>query len=112
MQKFEYRAPRFAVDLTVQFTTQNSTLIARCREISKNGMTLEIQEPLPLNSFGTVSVNYQDRTIELRARVAHAGANHGGLEFIYESEAERNEVAHFVASLAAPQNRPGPVLLS
>jgi len=85
---------------------------ARCREISKDGMTLELLQPLPPNSLGTVSVSYKDWTIGLQARVAHVGATQCGLEFIYESEAERKVVAHFVASLASVQSRPGPVRLS
>jgi len=111
MQKFEYRTPRFAVDLPVRFIVQNTTLFARCREISKDGMTLELIEPIPLSSRGTVSMSHLDRTIEVQARVAHVGPVRGGLEFIYENDAERSEVDQFIASLAALQNRPGPVLL-
>jgi hypothetical protein len=112
MHRFEYRTPRFAVDLPVQFTVQNSTLFARCREISKDGMTLELMQPIPANSRGTVSVSYLNRTLELQARVAHAGEIRGGLEFIYETDAERIEVDQFIASLAGTQNRPGRVVLS
>jgi hypothetical protein len=111
MQKFEYRAPRFSVDLPVQFTVHNATLTGRCREISQEGMKLELRQPLPTDSRGMISMSYQDGTLEVKVRVAHAGAKYDGLEFIYESERERSAMARFIASLAAPQNRPGPVLL-
>ena len=111
MQKFEYRSPRFSVDLSAQLTLQNSTLIGRCKEISKEGMRLELRQPPPTNSVGTVSISHQGRTLQLKVRVAHAGATYGGLVFMYESEKERSSVAHFVASLAAPENPPGPVLV-
>ena len=101
MQKFEYRAPRFAVDLQARFTAENSTVTARCREISEGGMTLEFTSLLPPDSLGIVSVNYNGKSVELQARVAHAGARHCGLEFIYESEDERRDTALFVAFLAA-----------
>ena len=43
MQKFDYRYPRFAVDLPVRFTTQGSTLTGRCKDISHEGMRLELR---------------------------------------------------------------------
>lgn len=111
MQKFEYRTPRFSVDLPVQFTVEKLTLTGRCREISHEGMTFEARQPLTPDSSGMVSISYQDRTIEIHARVAHVAGTRSGLEFLYELETERSAVAHLVASLAAPQNRQGPVLL-
>jgi hypothetical protein len=111
MQKFEYRTPRFSVDLPAQFTVEQSTLTGRCREISQEGMTFETRQPLTSGSSGMVSMSYQDRTFEIHARVAHVAEAHGGLEFLYESEMEKSAVAQLVASLAASQNRQGPVLL-
>jgi hypothetical protein len=104
MQKFEYRSPRFPVDFPVQFAVQNLMLAGRCTEISVEGMRLEFQEPLPPNSRGTVFMNYQGNTVELKVRIAYAGEMHTGLEFIYESDQERSEVADLVASLAVLQS--------
>jgi hypothetical protein len=112
MQKFEYRTPRFPVDFPVQFTVGNLTATGRCREISRAGMILELEQPHPVNTRGTVIVSHQDRTIELQVRVAHTGPTHDGLEFLYGSDTERAEMAQMVASLAAWPNRPGPILLS
>jgi hypothetical protein len=112
MQKFEYRAPRFPVDLPVQFTVGDLTLTGRCKEISQEGMTLELRQPLTLNSSGTVSFHYREQTIQIRARVAHVAKTHCGLEFLCESETERSALAHLIASLTPAQSRPGPVLLS
>ena len=64
MQKFDYRSPRYAVDLPVEFTAERMTLKGRCRDISKEGMKLEFAEPLPPNASGIVTVSYQDRTLE------------------------------------------------
>jgi UDP-3-O-acyl-N-acetylglucosamine deacetylase len=112
MKKFKYRTPRFSVDLPVQFTLQNSVLAGRCREIGVEGMTVELK-PKPANkSRGIVSLVHLDRTIELAAQVAHVVGIRAGLAFIYESESERNAVAHFVASLAESNHQVGPVLLS
>jgi hypothetical protein len=112
MYKFDYRSPRFSVDLPVQVTVQKSTLTGRCIEIGKEGMKLELQQPLPPDASGMVSISYQDQTLQLNVRVAHAGEIHGGVEFIYKSESERNAVAQLVASLSTPRNRLGPVLLN
>ena len=64
MQKFDYRTPRYAVDLPVEFTAEHMTLKGRCRDISKEGMKLEFAEPLPANARGIVTVSYQDRPVE------------------------------------------------
>jgi hypothetical protein len=112
MKKFEYRTPRFGVDLPARFTVENAPMVGRCREISRDGMIFEFEEPLALNAQGTVTVTFHDRTIELKARVAHVEGLRGGLAFLYECESERNAVAQVVASLPSSQNRPGPVLLS
>jgi hypothetical protein len=111
MRNFVYRAPRFPVDLPVHLTIEDSTVAARCREISEDGMDLEgLEDPLPVSS-GMVAVSYKGMKIEIEARVVRSESNSGGLEFIYKSEEERNRVAHFVALAAEPRNRPGPLLL-
>ncbi len=111
MRRFVYRAPRFPVDLPVQITFEDLTVVARCREISKDGMVLEtLKNPLP-KRIGMVKVSHKGMTVELGARVARSELKLDGLQFIFKSEAERKEMAHFVASLAEAQSRPGPQLI-
>jgi hypothetical protein len=111
MRKFVYRAPRFPVDLLVQLTFEDLAVVARCREISKDGLVLEaLKCPLP-KSIGMVTVSHKGVTVEFEARVARSGSKWSSLQFIFKSEAERKEMAHFVASLAETQNRPGPQLI-
>ena len=112
MQKFDYRAPRFAVDLPVRFSLENLTRVARCKDISVEGMKLELRDPLPLNSVGTISVSYEGLALDISARVTHCQPNCDGLRFIYETDEQRNQVARLVASLAADHSKPGPVLLT
>ncbi|MGD0797061.1 MAG: PilZ domain-containing protein [Acidobacteriaceae bacterium] len=109
MQKFDYRCPRFTVDLPVRFTAQGSTLSGRCKDISSDGMRLELHEPLPPDARGTVSVSFQNRTLELSVRVADPG--NGGMEFIYESDAERKAVDRLIAQMAGARTRSGPTLV-
>ena len=109
MQKFEYRSPRFAVDLPIQFAVEQSTLAGRCKDISADGMRLELRDPLPPDACGTVFLSYRDRPFELSVRVTHTGATHDGVEFIYKSHQQRDAVAQLIASLAASANqRAGP----
>jgi hypothetical protein len=105
MQRFDYRSPRYPVDLPVRLTADNSTRLGRCRDISREGMRLELCQPLPPDACGTVSMTFQNQTLELNVRVAHAGATQDGMKFIYTSDSERNAVARLVASLTAPQDR-------
>jgi hypothetical protein len=109
MQKFDYRHPRFTVDLPAQFISQGTTLNGRCKDISHEGMRLELRQPLAPGARGVVLVSYQGRTLELSARVAHAA--NGGMEFLYESEGERKTVEQLVAALAS-RSRVGPMLVS
>lgn len=104
MQKFEYRSPRFSVDLPIRISLENSTLSGRCTEISKEGMRVELEQPLPSGVCGKVFLSYQDANFELNVRVAYAGATHSGLQFICELEQEREEVAELVESLASTQH--------
>jgi hypothetical protein len=111
MQKFEYRSPRFSVDLPVRFSVESTTVTGRSKDIGQDGMTLDLREPVQAGDSGMLSLTHQGRMIEIRARVAHVEGTHTGLEFLHESEAERSAITQLVANLATVSNRPGPVLL-
>jgi hypothetical protein len=111
MRKFDYRAPRFAVDLPVRLMFEESIQPGRCLEISTEGMKLELRQPLAPDATGTVRLSYQDAILELPVRVAHSGAFYDGVKFIYESDEQRDEVSRLVTRLTAPNHRSGPVLV-
>ncbi len=111
MRKFDYRAPRFAVDLPVRLTILESTQFGRCTEISTEGMKLEVREPLSVDVGGAVHVTFQNVSLDIPVRVAHCGTGCDGVQFVYGSDEERDEVIQFIALLAAVPPRPGPVLL-
>jgi len=111
MRKFDYRAPRFAVDLPVRLTLEDSTLFGRCTEISTEGMKLELREPLSVDAAGAVHATFQTVSMDLPVRVAHCGSGCDGVQFVYGSDEERDEVIRFIALLAAAPHRPGPLLL-
>jgi len=111
MQRFEYRGPRYTVDLAVELTLPTATLAARCTEISKEGLKLELEDAVPSGSVGTVFVCYQGRPLKFRVRAVHAAARYCGCEFLYSSDAEQEAVASLVESLAVPNSRRGPVLI-
>jgi hypothetical protein len=109
MQKFEFRTPRYPVDLPVEFIVDGLAVRGRCKDISREGMRLEFWQPLPPNASGIVSLNYKDLTVEFNVRVAHSGRTHGGMEFVYTSESERSAVAQLIDALAASATRSAPV---
>jgi hypothetical protein len=100
MQKFEYRTPRFPVDIPVRMTVQDFTLTGRCTDISEDGMKVEFRQPIPADVRGMLTVSLTDRTLEVNVRVAYMKATHDGLAFIYESDRERSMVTALIASLA------------
>ena len=111
MHKFKYRAPRYPIDLPVHLTLEGSTLHGRCLEISREGMRLELETPMPVNASGTVSLSYRHISMEVPVRVKYTGAHQEGLRFIFESEKQRDRMAEFVALLSEPAAPTGPVLV-
>ncbi len=111
MQKYEYRYPRFSVDIPVKFIARNSTLEGNCTVISTQGMRIEVLQPLLSNTYGRLSVHYQDRTFEFNARVVHGGETQCGLELLCASDEERCELSHLVKSLTTPRHRSALVLV-
>lgn len=111
MQKFEYRQPRVSANLPIKFIAVDISCMGQCTDISNQGMRIEASQQLPLDACGKVSIRYQDRTLEFNMRVIHVEETSCGLEFLYESTEEQNEVAHLVASLAASPQRSTLVLV-
>lgn len=111
MQKFEYRTPRFPVDLPVQFISEGSTLSGQCTEISKEGMSLQLPEPPMPGTEGTVWIVFQGQKIEAHARIAHVQDAHAGLVFNFESDRERSSINYLVSCLSAATSSSGPVLI-
>jgi hypothetical protein len=111
MQRFEYRGPRFPVELPVELTTPSATLAARCTEISKEGLKLELAEAVPCGTLGVIYLCFQGRPMQFRVRAVHTGFKYCGWEFLLNSDAEQEAVASLVDSLAIPPARRGPVLI-
>jgi hypothetical protein len=112
MQKFVYRIPRYLVDLPVSFTVQGSAIAGRCKEISKEGMKVQLQQQVTTGTCGTVQLSYQELSLELAVCVAHAETGGlKGLKFLFESEKDRAAVERLVALLAGSSGHHGPVLV-
>ncbi len=114
MHKFTYRTPRYAVDFPVQLMRDDAVVAGRCREISTEGMRLELRRPLPAGFSGVVSLAWRKLHIELRVRLAHSGGGQDALRFVFDSDTERAAVAELVARLAdpaEPADQPGLVLV-
>ena len=111
MQRFQYRGARFPVDAFVDFTVQNATVAGRCTEISKEGMKLELRQPVARDCSGKVSLRFQGRKLEFSVRVVHSELTSCGVEFLLASEAEQIAIAQLVELLVVQENRRGPILL-
>jgi len=111
MRKFDYRAPRFNVDLPVRLTLAESTQFGRCLEISTEGMKLEVPQPLTIDTAGAVQVTFREFSLEIPVRVAHCNGRCDGVQFVYGSDEERDDVIRFIALLASAPPHPGPLLL-
>lgn len=99
MEKFEYRTPRFAVNIPVQMTLARSSLRGQCVDINEEGMRVECPQLDFANARGTVTVVHPQWTSEVEVQVAYTTSTHFGLRFLYRAERERRMVARFVESL-------------
>lgn len=111
MQKYEYRTPRYLVDLPIVLNLENSSIPGRCKEISKEGMRAELGHPVAADSSGTVSISYKGLALELPICVAHSGPGQEGFRFVLGSEEDKSAVERLVSLLAAATGQPGPVLV-
>jgi len=111
MQKFEYRTPRYQVDLPVVLLVAEARIAGRCRELSKEGMTVEFREPLSADACGTVSVSYKNLALDLAVCVTHSGGAGDGLKFLFESEQDKSGVERLVALVADSKGQAGPMLV-
>ena len=111
MQKFEYRTPRYTVDLPVVFKLEKSIVAGRCREIGKEGMKVAFQEPVSAGASGTICIAYKELSLELPASIAHAEADSKGLKFLFESDKDRIAVERLVMLLSGTAGPTGPTLV-
>src|SRR5215475_13640496 len=111
MQKFEYRTPRYKVDLPVLLILADARIQGRCREISKEGMTVEFREPLASETTGSISLSYKNVALDLGVSVTHSGKGADGLKFLIETDQDKVAVERLVALLAGSTGQTGPVLV-
>lgn len=112
MQKFEYRSPRYPVDLPVLLIlSKDESVSGRCKEISSEGMKVEFRQPVAQNSCGTLRIGRGDSVLEVRARVARIGPDCDGVKFLFCSERERKAVERLVALTVGPTSQHGPMLV-
>ena len=103
MQKFDYRTPRFRVDFPVRIKVQNSLHLARCQDISEDGMRVELPAPFPPDCCGEVAFSFQELSFELPVRVMHTGVTCHGLAFVYQSEEQRQSILRLISHLTTQQ---------
>lgn len=108
MRKFDYRSPRFPVDLSVSVTLQENTCVARCTEISAEGMRVTTAEPLTVDAVGSILVTCENTTLGVPVRVVHCSSGCEGLQFLCKTDEQRDEINNFIKMLIArpKPNRP------
>ncbi|MGA2569258.1 MAG: PilZ domain-containing protein [Terracidiphilus sp.] len=103
MRRFDYRVPRIPIDLPILLTQGDSKQPGRCKEISIDGMKVEFREPVSPGSSGTVDLSYENLSLEIPVRVARCEPDCDAVQFIYESNEQREAVARFVTLVTGPR---------
>lgn len=99
MRNFDYRSPRFPVDLPVHIVVQDSVLIGHCTDIGHGGMRVETPETIPVDLQTVIQVGYRGMHINIPARVIHHTAASKGVQFLCESDAQRQDVMRLIELL-------------
>lgn len=100
MRNFQYRAPRFPVDLPVYLTQGDSTQLTRCREISVDGMKLELMGVSFPFSSGLMQLGDGTSSLKIPFRVHSRAADSIGVMFQNEAGEQCEALTSFVASLS------------
>ena len=111
MRKFEYRSPRYNVDLAVRLIVGGANVIGQCREISRDGLSAQFPEQISAGALGTLIIHYRDLSVEVRVRVAHTGPHSEGLKFLFRAEADRKAIDQLIAAIAVTSPKLQPVLV-
>lgn len=97
MRKFDYRAPRYAVNFPMRLTVEDAIYIGRCREISTEGMKLELDQSFETGCTGIVRMSEKGITIDLPVKFCYSSPDHTGVKFLCDSGEQRDEIARFVS---------------
>ena len=103
MRSFQYRAPRFPVDLPVYLTQGGSTQLTRCREISVDGMKLELMGASFPFSCGLIQLGDGISSLKIPFRVHSRAIDSIGVMFQNEPGEQSEAFCRFVASLSRRQ---------
>ena len=103
MRSFQYRAPRFRVDLPVHVTQGDSTQLTRCREISVNGMKLDLGEASFPFSCGFIQLGDGVSSPKIPFQVCSRAIDSIGVMFQNESSAQSEALCRLIASLSHRQ---------
>lgn len=107
MKRFEYRQPRFSVDLAVQFSIAKNAHAARCTNISAKGLRLDLLKTVAPGCRCVLRLHRAGQTVALNARVVHTDGRHSGLEFLYDLPEEQTNLQQLLSVLTAPCPRRG-----
>jgi hypothetical protein len=100
MRNFQYRAPRFPVDLPVYLTQGNSTQLTRCREISVDGMKLDLMGVSFPFSSGLMQLGDGSSSLKIPFEVHSRTADTIGIMFQNEAGEQSEALCRFIASLS------------
>lgn len=100
MRRFQYRAPRFPVDLPVYLTQGESTQLTRCREVSVDGMKLDLMGASFPFSCGFLQLGDGISSLKIPFQVSSRAIDSICVMFQNESSEQSEELCRFIASLS------------
>ena len=99
MRTFDFRSPRFSVDLPVHVIVGDRVQPARCTEICCGGMRLETAEPMSIDLRAIIQFAYRGVSFDIPARVVHHTGESQGVQFLCDTDLRRENVARLIGLL-------------
>jgi hypothetical protein len=100
MRRFQYRAPRFPVDLPVYLTEGGTTQLTRCREISVDGMKLDLMGASFPFSSGLIQLGNGISSLKIPFQVSSRATDSICVMFQNEPGEQFEALSRFIASLS------------
>jgi hypothetical protein len=100
MRKLQYRAPRIPVDLPVRVTQGDLAQMMRCRDLSVDGMKLDLNGASFPYSSGSIQLMDGTSSLELSFQVRSRAVDSIGIVFHDKSIEQSEALSRLIASLS------------
>jgi len=102
MRNFEYRPPRLACNIAIDFIVDGHIHRGRCLNMSATGLSAAFHEEVQPGSCGTLILRHGAHSITLAATAIHLDTGDLGLSFCFQNDEESARLSEFLTGATSP----------